>query len=163
MNDRSFASRLGAVAASLLAVGLLASAAEGRHQGPGAGNGVARSSGPLSSGGAGLPPRIVMPEPHDWQKTLPQPRPYRAPRIEKVLPPVIMRRDSLPPLPRYRPDDRLTCTEAAVVLIRSGYSRVRHFDCSGATYGFFASRDGRNYELDVEAASGRIARLSRRR
>jgi hypothetical protein len=116
----------------------------------------------LSSSRPGYTPPVTMPQP-DWQKTLPQLPNYRAPYIKKVMPPVIQRYDSQPVLRSYDYEDRLSCTQAEVMLIRSGYNRISAFDCGGNSYGFLASRKGHSYEITMDARSGRVTRLSRRR
>ncbi len=61
--------------------------------------------------------------------------------------------------PRYR--QRISCTQARLLVRNYGYRRVRAYDCRGKVYGFVAWRKNKRYKLRVSARTGSI--ISRRR
>ncbi len=61
--------------------------------------------------------------------------------------------------PRYR--QRISCTQARLLVRNYGYRRVRAYDCRGKVYGFIAWRKNKRYKVRVSARTGSIT--SRRR
>jgi hypothetical protein len=61
--------------------------------------------------------------------------------------------------PVYRPGfGRLSCGEARRLVRRSGYRNVAARDCSGRTYTFNATRNGRVVVIYVNSRNGRVWR-----
>jgi hypothetical protein len=60
--------------------------------------------------------------------------------------------------PYYYDTLSISCADARRLLRRQGYRNVRAYDCSGNTYGLYATRGETRYRITVSASNGQILR-----
>lgn len=65
------------------------------------------------------------------------------------------------PAPAQQAQAQVSCEAAAEVVANYGFSDVRAADCASDPYRFSATRDGTDYSIGINAASGEIAQVSR--
>ena len=53
----------------------------------------------------------------------------------------------------------ITCDKASSIVQGYGFSAVKSTSCSGATYAFAATRDGKNYAIKLNAGSGELTEV----
>jgi hypothetical protein len=58
---------------------------------------------------------------------------------------------------------RVTCEKAQIIVAAYGFEDVKAQDCAGKVLGFTASRDGKPFAIQIEAASGEFAKVRRLR
>lgn len=51
---------------------------------------------------------------------------------------------------------RISCGHARELLRQNGYRNVKSYDCTGATYGFYAAKGKKRYKVTVSARDGHI-------
>ncbi len=56
----------------------------------------------------------------------------------------------------------VSCEDAAAIVESFGFSDVQSTSCSGAVYGFDASRDGNDYSIKLSAADGELTEVRKR-
>ena len=59
------------------------------------------------------------------------------------------------------PESAVDCDKAQVIVADYGFKDIKADSCSGKTYGFSATRDGRPFSIKIVASNGELAEVRR--
>jgi hypothetical protein len=88
------------------------------------------------------------------------------PQIASLQKPAVMAKPkpvlATPQKPKASVEKTIGCTAGAAVVTGYGFAEVRPKTCTGKTYAYTAARAGKNYDIQLTAASGEIIDVKKR-